>query len=230
VSAYPVFQLARAYLRPVLELSALILGIVNGLMLLKFYVRDKAKLTVEPVHPQTYQWWFTLPGGDFQGTPTRRYGFIAYLDITNSGLRKVQLSSWTLFIRSRLRKWAELKPINMPEPSIPIGEHIKLYPVLGQRGLHFEGDTTVESGGSISGMVYYLYECYGGGGWDPQVSGGVIQGEFRIRDAFKKKVKCRVSFKEKSLDEMRRFAPGIDNIDKDDFFTPTDKNRSNPLK
>jgi integrase len=124
------------------------LGIVNGLMLMKFYLRDKAKLTVEPVHPETYQWWFRHRDGDFQGNPTRRYGFITYIDVTNSGLRKVQLSSWRLFIRSRLRKWVELKPINMPEPSIAIGEHRKLYPVLGQRGLNFEGDTTVESGGS----------------------------------------------------------------------------------
>ena len=118
----------------------------------------------------------------------------------------------------------------MPEPSIAIGEHRKFYPVLGQRGLNFEGDTTVESGGSTSGMVYYLYECYGGEGWSPEVSGGTIYGEFRIRDAFKKKTKCRVSFKEKSLDEMSQFAPGIDNIDQGDFFTPADKNKSDPLK
>jgi hypothetical protein len=89
-----------------------------------------------------------------------------------------------------------------------------LDPVLGQRGLNFEGDTTVESGGSTSGMVYYLYECYGGEGWNPEVSGGAIHGEFRIRDAFKKKAKGRVSFKEKSLDEMIQFAPGIESIER----------------
>jgi hypothetical protein len=222
LSAYPFFELARAYLKPALELSALVLGIVNGLMLLKFYVRDKAKLTVEPIHPGTYQWWFRLPDGDFKGDPTRRYGFITYIAVTNSGLRKVQLGSWRLCVRTRLRKWHELKAFSMPEPSITVGEHLKLFPVLGQRGQYSTGDTTVESGGSTSGMVYYLYECYGGQGWDPLSSDGVIHGEFRIRDAFNKKAKCRVSFREQPLDSIRRFAPGIDKIDKDDFFPPSE--------
>jgi len=217
------FPLTRAYLKPALELSALVLSIVNGLMLLNFYLRDKPKLTVEPVHPEVYQWWFKLPGDNFQGNPTRRYGFIAYIGVTNSGLRKVKLNSWRLFVRTRLHKWAELKPINMPEPSATISEHVKLYPVLGQHGLYSTGDTMVDSGGSTSGMVYYLYECYGGEGWNPQSSDGVIQGEFRIRDAFKKKAKCKVYFREKSLDDIKRFAPGIDTIDKDDFFTSGDK-------
>ena len=102
---------------------------------------------------------------------------------------------------------------NMPEPSAGIGSHIKLYPVLGQQGLHFRGDTVVDSGGSASGMVYYLHECYGGGGWDPEFNAGTIRGEFRVRDVFKGKAKCTVHFREKPLEEMRRFAPGIENID-----------------
>jgi len=41
-----------------LELFALFLGIVNGLMLLKLNLRDKPKLTVKPIHADIYQWWF----------------------------------------------------------------------------------------------------------------------------------------------------------------------------
>jgi hypothetical protein len=213
------FQLARLSLKATLEVSSLILGIVNGLMLLKFYLRDKANLIVEPIHPEIYQWWFRLSDGQFQGNITRRYGFIAYIDISNSGLRQVQLSSWRLFIKSQLQKWGELKPINMPEPSVEIGNQMKFYPVLGQHTLHFKESTMVESGGSTAGMVYYLYECYGGEGWSPQISNkGEIQGEFRIQDVFKRKAKCKIYFREKPLEYARRFAPGIDTIDKSDFI------------
>lgn len=54
-------RLIGRYSRPLLQLSGLILSIVNGLMLLRFYLRDRARLTLHPIHPDTYQWWFTLP-------------------------------------------------------------------------------------------------------------------------------------------------------------------------
>lgn len=184
-------------------------------MLLKFYSRDKAKLTVHPVHPDTYQWWFEMPGREYEGKATRRYGFISYIAIQNSGLRKTQLTSWRLAIKSRLNKSHELRPINMPEPSARIGEHMKLYPVLGQRGLHFEGDTLVDSGCSTSGMVYYLYECYGGAGWDPQMTNNKISGVFQVSDGFDKKAQCDVQFSRKSLEDIVKFAPGIEKIDED---------------
>jgi len=70
----------------ILELSALILSIVNGLILLSSYLRDKPKLTVRPVHPDTYQWFFLLPSGQFQEHQTRKYGFLSYISITNKGI------------------------------------------------------------------------------------------------------------------------------------------------
>jgi hypothetical protein len=207
-------QSLRGYGKAVLEVAGLILSIVNGLMLLRFYLRDRARLTVHPIHPDTYQWWFTLPPGEFEGKATRRYGFVTYVAIQNSGLRKTQLTSWRLSIRLRLGRSRELKPINMPEPSAKIGEHVKLYPVLGQRGLHFEGDTLVDSGCSASGMVYYFYECYGGEGWDPKTSGQQIKGTFYVSNGFNGKAKCIVRFRPKSLEEIKTFAPGIDAIGK----------------
>jgi len=196
-----------------LQLSGLILSIVNGLMLLRFYLRDRARLTVHPIHPDIYQWWFNLPAREFEGRPTRRYGFVTYVAIQNSGLRKTQLTSWRLFIRSRLGKSHELRPISMPEPSANIGGHVKLYPVLGQRGPHFDGDTLVDAGCSTSGMVYYIYECYGGTGWDPGAAGQQINATFQVSDGFRRKAKCTIRFTRKTLEEVKAFAPGIDMID-----------------
>jgi hypothetical protein len=45
-------HLVRIHLKSLLDLSGLILGIVNGLFLLKFYVRDRPKLRVEPISPE----------------------------------------------------------------------------------------------------------------------------------------------------------------------------------
>jgi hypothetical protein len=61
-------------------------------------------------------------------------------------------------------------------------------------------------------MVYYIYECYGGEGWDPKVTGQQVKATFRVSDGFKGKAKCDVRFTRKSLEEIKAFAPGIDMI------------------
>jgi hypothetical protein len=92
--------------KSVLQVAALILSIINGLMLLRFYLRDRAIVTVGPIHPEVYQWWFALPPGNFEGKPTRRYGFIAYVGFQNCGLRKTQMTAWRLSIRAQTDKYA----------------------------------------------------------------------------------------------------------------------------
>lgn len=192
-----------------LEVSALVLSIVNGLFLLKFYARDKPKLKVEPVSPNVYQWWFRIPDGKFQGHTTRRYGFVAYVGISNSGLRKVQLNSWRLHVRRKLYRRSQLRPLNMPEPKILLGNHEKYYPVLGQRGLHFDGSTLVDAGCSIAGMLFYSYECYGSDLWDPVVHDGKVFATFVVTPIFGRKCRCHINFSEKSMEEIDAIAPGI---------------------
>ena len=48
---YELILELRENLRPLLEASALILSLVNGLLLLKYYLRDKPKLEVKPHSP-----------------------------------------------------------------------------------------------------------------------------------------------------------------------------------
>jgi hypothetical protein len=40
-------------------------------------------------------------------------------------------------------------------------------------------------------MVYYIYECYGGEGWDPKVTGQQVKATFRVSDGFKGKAALR---------------------------------------
>jgi hypothetical protein len=63
-------------------------------------------------------------------------------------------------------------------------------------------------------MVYYIYECYGGEGWDPKITGEKINAIFKVSDGFSGNARCDVIFRRKSLEEMKAFAPGIETIDK----------------
>lgn len=63
-------------------------------------------------------------------------------------------------------------------------------------------------------MVYYIYECYGAEGWDPETTGQQIKATFQVSDGFKRKAKCTVRFTRKSLEEIKAFVPSIDTIDK----------------
>ena len=185
---------------------------MNGLLLLKYYLRDKPKLEVKPIHPEVYQWWFQLPAGTQDGKPTRKYGFLCYVGISNKGLRKCSLNSWRLSVRAKNFTRAELKPISLPELKARMGSSFKLWPVLGQRDLHFEGDTVVEPGTSISGMAYYIYHVWGDAGFDPRIIGGEVSATLTVTNIFGQSSSCRLRLKERPLIEIQKIAPGIERI------------------
>jgi len=140
-----------------------VLAIINGLMLLRSYLRDKPILEVSPIHPDAYQWFFRLPNSSVNGVPTRKFGFLTYVGIKNKGIRDVSLDEWHLIIKTRIGKSIEFKPISIPEPRIQLGEsqNLKTWPVLGQAGIYFKGNTMIKAGDSIAGFAYYVAEYYG---------------------------------------------------------------------
>jgi len=203
-----------------LAYAGLALGLVNGVFLLRHYVRDRPSLRVEPIHPDTYQWWLRLPPGEYQGQQTRRYGFLPYIDVTNRGLRRVSLSSWRLCVRTRGLRRIELKPMNITEP-IWQGERItKVFPVLGQKSPLYSGSTVVESGCGVSGVSYYVYECYGGQGWDPRIKGDRIHADVVVTDVFGGVSRTRFSFALKDLAFVEKFIEGITEIHRDKAGDP----------
>lgn len=202
--------------RNFLSLSALILSVVNAFFLLKNHLRDRPILKVSAVHPEVYQWWFDLPEGEFEGKKTRKYGFLSYIKITNRGLRKVSLSSWRLYIKNRklIGKKVELKPMSIPEPIAKLGnsENIKVFSVLGQGGPFHSGDTIIEPGTSISGIIYYVAEFYGDEVWNPKINGDKIKGNIVVKDAFGKKKSTKITFSKKSLDFINEIVEDIEKI------------------
>jgi len=199
-------------MKTLLEISALILSVVNGLMLLRSYLRDRPVLKASAIHPEVYQWWFRLPGKEYQGQQTRRYGFLIYIGIANKGLRKVQLESWRLKVRSARYKRIELKPMSIPDPSWENEAFTKYFPVLGQKGLVFGGDTKVDAGCSISGMAYYIYECFGDKIFDPLIVNDAIKGYFEVNDVFGHKVKCTINFASKELTYVQTIFKDIEKV------------------
>jgi len=217
-------QIASAWER-LLELSALILGIINGLILLREYLRDRPKLMVEPIHPDTYQWFFKLPSRELHGHTTRKFGFLTYLSITNRGLRDVSLNSWRLHIRTAGGKRYELRPMSTVEPSIRLGQSdsVKTYAVLGVKGVVTEGETWVRAGGGIAGFAYYLAEFFGGDQWNPVIKEGTVTETIVVSDVFGKKTSAKIVFKEIPLKKAKEMVKDIDKIDAETLFNDTIK-------
>lgn len=202
-------------LKPLLELSALILSLVNGLMLLRNYLRDRPRLKVNAIHPDAYQWFFKLPEGKHKDQPTRKYGFLAYISVTNRGLRDVSLDSWHLHVKAAGERWVELKPLSIPEPRFELGEsgNVKVYPVLGTKGQFHDGDTMIKAGSSVSGFAYYVAAFYGGGAWNPLFQDGKAVGKIRVQSVFGNKSEDRIFFREIPLERAKRLVEGIERVD-----------------
>lgn len=202
-------------IKTILEMSALILSIVNGAMLFKEYLRDRPVLAVVPVHPETYQWFFKLPDGLYQGNITTKFGFLVYVNIKNKGIRNVQLDYWRLFIENKSNKLIELKPMSIPEPSVELGSsgHQKVYQVLGQKGPMHDGSTYIESGSSVSGFAYYIIEFFGSEEWNPKLKDGIITGRFIAKGIMGNKAKSKIEMREVSIDYVTKMIPDIDKID-----------------
>lgn len=215
-------EILAAICKSILDLSALILTIINGMMLLRIYLLDRPKLVVEPIHPDTYQWFCILPDGEYRGQKTRRYGYLAYIVIANKGLRNVSLRSWRLHLKTKSGKPFELKPLSISEPEVQFPESglSKSYPVLGIKGLIYDGSTMIDSGSSISGFAYYVAEHTGGPDWNPPTKDGKSTGRIVIESIFGQKCSTEIVFKEMPLEKLRQMIHGIDSIGLNDpFFT-----------
>jgi hypothetical protein len=207
---------------PVLDLAALFLGLINGLMLLRAYLRDRAVLRVKPVHPNVYQWFFRLPGRQHLGKTTRRYGFLAYVAIANRGRRDVCLTAWRLKGRTKGWRGFETCPLSIQEPQVPLGDGVKIYPVLGIKGPNFSGETLVKAGSSISGFCYYIVEFFGSPYWDIRIRGDkTVVASLVVRNVFEQTTRAKVRFREIPFETAEAMVPDIANVNSRDSDTDT---------
>lgn len=200
-------------LKPVLELSALVLTLVNALILMYLFLRDRPKTTVDFVHPEVYNWFFRLPAGEYEGQKTNRFGFLLYLSFKNRGLRPVAVDSWRLQVKLQNRKKEPLKPLNIPYPEWKLADgSLKRYPVLGQyMGTHDKVDLYIKSGDTIAGFAYYELETYGEK-WLPIIITDCIRVRVICTNVFNKKFSKEILVREKSLDQVEKMVPNISKI------------------
>ena len=198
------------------HLSALILAIINGSILFWRLKRDRPNLQVRSVEPKRFQWWFALPGGELNGIPTRRFGFLVFVRITNRGLRDVGLDTWQLKIKTKGGEKLKLLPTSIPEPRARFAdevEELRYFPVLGERTDRFDGNTLVKSGMSISGMAYFIAEVYGSEDWDPPIAEDrTVEAKLKIGDVLDNETSCKITFSEINLERAEKIVPGIGKI------------------
>ena len=208
--------------KPILELSALLLAVMNGLILVLMFMKDRSKLVLKVIHPDTYQWFFRLKDTTEDGTIYAHIGFLVYIGIANRGLRDAALGSWRLLIKKRRKKmfpwlwnWIELTSLSIPEPRAELSGtgHEKRYAVLGGKGETFEGSTFISSGASISGFAYYVLSTTPEDIKDSELGPETkIHGKMAVTDAFGKKCSCIIPFSYITLAEVDKFVPGISSI------------------
>lgn len=199
--------------KSLLETSGLVLALVNGCMLFWFYWRDRPILKIGPIHPDVYQWYIRLTDLEKDKKIIRRYAFIPYIGIQNSGLRDVSVTSWRLKIKDQNGKGTEMVAHSMIEPEIKIGEAIKIFNVFGVKG-RLDGDTFVKAGASISGMSLYRVGFRGHDKHNPIIKEHKIQGKYIVGNVYGKKSETNIFFHEMSLAEAKKIVPSID----DDWF------------
>jgi hypothetical protein len=212
--------------KSILDLSALILTVINGIMLLRIYLLDRPKLIVEPISPDAYQWFCILPDGEYRGQKTRRYGYLAYIDIANKGLRNVSLRSWRLLLKTIDGKPLELEPLSIPLPEIqfPKSGIVKRYPVLGVKSLDYDGSTMIASGSSTSGWAYYVVQVCGGPEWNPAMKEGRSAGKIVVQSIFGDKSSTQIVFREVALEKLSQMIQGFESIGLDDPIITTQTN------
>lgn len=217
-----LFEVLATIGKSILDLSALVLSIINGIMLLRIYLRDRPRLIVKPVYPDVYQWFSVLPPRKYQGQDVRRYGYLAYVSVTNKGLRDVSLESWYLHVKTKRGKPLELGAVSIQEPVVEFPEAgmSKTYPVLGVKGLHYEGDTMVRSGSGIAGFSYHEAEFFGGEGENPLVESNKTTGKIVVRSVLGDEASTEIVFREIAIEKLRQMIPGIDKITLSDTLFP----------
>ena len=121
------------------------------------------------------------------------------------------MKSWRLFIKTHAkRQKQELKAISIPEPVTKMADlDTKVYPVLGQKGPNYAGETVIDGGCTLSGWVYYLAEYYGDDNWNPVINNGKIKDTFVVRDIFGGKAKTQIIFSKRDFESINDIIPGI---------------------
>ena len=95
---------------------------------------------------------------------------------------------------------------------MPLGNGVKIFPVLGIKGPNFSGETLVKSGGSISGFCYYIVEFFGSPYWDIRIRGDKTVASLVVRNVFEQTTRAQITFREISFERAEAMIPDLANV------------------
>lgn len=103
-----------------------------------------------------------------------------------------------------------MKPKNIPQPRVTVGGQEKIFNVFGQMDTLFSDTTTVGSGESTSGMVFYTYECYGGEEWDPPIrDDDTLEVDLVVEEVFGRTSEATFELNKIEVEEAEEWVPGL---------------------
>lgn len=197
-------------IKPLLNLAALMLSIVNALILIYSFLKNRAILSIEAIHPENYQWWCKLPKRMKGDENISRIAFLTYVGISNSGHKTTSLHSYRLFIRTTGKvKESELKSIRISEPTFTDAYGSTNLRVFGVKTKNFDGETVIDSGCSIAGCSFFIYESKDD---SPIITDRHIIGTLKITDNFHNRKHVKITFSEVDYSYLLSVITNLDKL------------------
>jgi hypothetical protein len=152
-----------------------------------------------------------------------RTGIALYLSVANVGNAASSIEDVSVGYHWHLRPfslqwirnsvgwfWLRNQTTALADFQVNIGENIKIYPFLMQKGFLSDthSDTYLEAGRSTNGVLYFE-QSDSWGGCCPTVHNGHVRIKIRVRDVFGNKHTARFSIRSVSFEEARKYNPSF---------------------
>jgi len=197
----------------ILNSSALLLSIVNGLILVFNFLKNRPNIVLNPKLSENPEnnYFFVMPTLETNGLAIRRYCFITYITIINRGSRSTSLLSWELQVIIGDKK-VRLLPVTVPSIQFAFSEAgiMKKFTPLGM-GDKKEG-LLLQSGEIKRGFSCYIIEFISNRDLKIDPNGGKIKAKMIITDSFGKEITTSCSITEISYSIGNLMIPGVGDI------------------
>jgi hypothetical protein len=208
-------------LRVVLFLVTMVLGWISGIF---SALRRRPKFKVTLIPGPTFCCTYTI-GKKYGKEDIHRTGIALYLKIANIGSAPSSIENilvgyhWHLepfsflWIKNTIGWfWLEGQSIILDDFQTMIGENIKFYPFLFQRG-HLSGssETYLDVGRSTNGVVYFEQDDSWGGCFPSVHKNGTVRIKVHIQDTFGRTHYTKFNIPSVSLEDARKYNPAFGN-------------------
>lgn len=185
-------------MKSILEQAALILGLINGLLLLFLTIRNRPILKVSTFSEDTNYCFHATK--EYMGEAKDLYGYLTYVSVINKGNKEIAISNWELKIPTE-KDEIVLSPIAIPDAKIQNGNITRTIRALG-----VNENSLVKSGDGVSGYACYLSTQ------QPKIENNSVRGEIIITPVYGRKVKCKLVLLPKHHEFFSKIIPEFESL------------------